>query len=508
MTQEQPEDALDPLKIRADIAPQVPPRSLSQQTGTRLRWALACSALTVLVSLATPAFLPLDLRSRPSKTNSDEVIIFTDPPGAKLLTSSLNSQGELLGFSGEPLNIRKLFEDKANPSHPRDSTSLFIKKDGYTLVQQTLTPIDLGAGVWPQKQQPILRLSSETPLIFFTDYLANYRPFLFWGVCLGTLFSAGFALALWRHNAQLAKQEKIRQSAKSEDPLTGLSILGYEVLNRMGKGATSYIYKGVWEKDWATIRALRFTRLPEVSTKEIQERRREIGVHQKLDHPNIVKFFEAQAFENTFVMVMELIEGGDLKNLLEHHAPLSPSRALPIFEKIADALDFAHSQGVTHRDLKPANVMLHKDDTPVVIDFGMAADASVAKITQTGNVKGTLAYISPEQLMGSASHVEPKVDQFAFGLMLYEALSGASAYNIEERSMNEVINDRFNPNGVTPLASAAPKTPQDVSDSLMKMIAYDSSERYSTISEGLEALRSAFRISRWDLEKKLVEPTK
>ena len=112
----------------------------------------------------------------------------------------------------------------------------------------------------------------------------------------------------------------------------------------------------------------------------LQERRREIGVHQKLDHPNIIKFYEAQAFAKTFVMVMELIEGGDLKAFLSKKAPLSPAVAIPIFEKIANALDYAHSTGVTHRDLKPANVMMRTDGTPVIIDFGMAADVSAAKI--------------------------------------------------------------------------------------------------------------------------------
>ena len=498
MSHDIPEDALDPIKIRADIAPRSQAK-LSQQKGPRLRWALIVSSAITLVCLSIPFFSPLDLRAKAPLLNSDEVMIFTDPPGAELSTDSLNNQGNRLGLSGTPLAVEKIFEGQVYP----DSAVLFITKDGYSAVQQTLTRMDLGAGMWPQKHQPILRLQTSNPIVFLTDYLPRYRPVVFGGLCLGFFSSLIWGVLLWRHSRQLAIQEAVRQRIKTEDPVSGLSLLGYEVLERRGRGATSLIYKGVLEKDWVTMRALRFTRFTEIDEKILQERRREIGVHQKLDHPNIIKFYEAQAFAKTFVMVMELIEGGDLKAFLSKKAPLSPAVAIPIFEKIANALDYAHSTGVTHRDLKPANVMMRTDGTPVIIDFGMAADVSAAKITQTGVVKGTIAYISPEQLTGIANRVGPKSDQFAFGIMLFEALSNHSPYNTEKALM-EVVSERFNPACVISFETFVPRAPQEITDVIMKMIAYDPEERYPTISDGMNALKEAFRISRWHISTKLV----
>lgn len=135
MSQNIPDDPLDPIQIRADIAPRSQGPNLSQKKGSRLRGALIVSSVTTLVCLSIPFFAPLDLRAKAPLLNSDEVVIFTDPPGAELSTDSLNNQGNRLGLSGTPLAVEKIFEGQVNP----DSAVLFITKDGYSTVQQTLT---------------------------------------------------------------------------------------------------------------------------------------------------------------------------------------------------------------------------------------------------------------------------------------------------------------------------------------------------------------------------------
>src|SRR5215218_1470890 len=151
---------------------------------------------------------------------------------------------------------------------------------------------------------------------------------------------------------------------------------------------------------------------------------REAQVVAVLSHPNIVNIFDVDVQDGQPYIVMDFAPGGSLAARLLS-GPLSLDETLRLAIPLADALAYAHSQGLIHRDLKPANVLLRPDDSPVLADFGLARPISVdsaAQITATGALMGTLAYMAPEQFSGRPA--DARTDIYAFGVMLYEMLTG------------------------------------------------------------------------------------
>ena len=151
---------------------------------------------------------------------------------------------------------------------------------------------------------------------------------------------------------------------------------------------------------------------------------REAQVVAVLSHPNIVNIFDVDVQDGQPYIVMDFAPGGSLAARLQA-GPIALDETLRLAIPLADALAYAHSQGLIHRDLKPANVLLRPDGSPVLADFGLARPIigdSAAQITATGAVMGTLAYMAPEQFSGQPA--DARSDIYAFGVMLYEMLTG------------------------------------------------------------------------------------
>jgi len=151
---------------------------------------------------------------------------------------------------------------------------------------------------------------------------------------------------------------------------------------------------------------------------------REAQVVAVLSHPNIVNIFDVDVQDGQPYIVMDFAPGGSLAARLQA-GPIALDETLRLAIPLADALAYAHGQGLIHRDLKPANVLLRLDGSPVLADFGLArpiiAD-SAAQITAAGVVSGTLAYMAPEQFSGQPA--DARADMYAFGVLLYEMLTG------------------------------------------------------------------------------------
>ena len=205
----------------------------------------------------------------------------------------------------------------------------------------------------------------------------------------------------------------------------------YEVVKELGRGAMGVVYLGKDPKIQRSV-AIKTMRLDDVEPEqsaEVKERFfREAESAGRLSHPNIVTIYDAGEEQELGFIAMEVLEGTDLKDHCRKENLLPLLRALEIVAKVADALDYAHHQGIVHRDIKPANIMLMKDGTPKVTDFGIARIAASSK-TQTGVVLGTPSYMSPEQLAGTK--VDGRSDLFSLGVVLFELLTGEKPFQAD-----------------------------------------------------------------------------
>ena len=203
----------------------------------------------------------------------------------------------------------------------------------------------------------------------------------------------------------------------------------YEIVKELGHGAMGTVYLGKDPKinRMVAIKTVRFEDdLPEEEMKAIKQRFfREAESAGNLSHPNIIRIFDAGEDYDVSYIAMELLEGEDLKKYGEKANLLPLKDVINILIRVADGLDFAHKQGVVHRDIKPANIMMLKDGSIRITDFGIARVMASSK-TQTGTVLGTPSYMSPEQVAGKK--VDGRADLFSFGVMMFEMLTGQKPF--------------------------------------------------------------------------------
>ncbi len=223
---------------------------------------------------------------------------------------------------------------------------------------------------------------------------------------------------------------------------------------------------------------------------------REARSASALNHPAIVAVYDLGQAESRTYISMELVEGQTLRQILQA-GPMTPRRALQVAAPIADGLAKAHEAGIVHRDLKPENLMVSNDGFAKILDFGLAklvGDAGVAEGLQTvsvhqtspGTVMGTVAYMSPEQASGGAA--DNRSDQFSFGLVLYELLTGQRAFSrpTAAETMSAIIRD-----DPTPLGQLNPTVPAPVRWIVDRCLAKAPADRYGSTRDLARDLASA-----------------
>ena len=157
----------------------------------------------------------------------------------------------------------------------------------------------------------------------------------------------------------------------------------------------------------------------------VERFRREARAVAQLSHPNIVTVIDRGEEDGKQFIVFELIDGENLKELVERGGPLPVRRVLELGLEVGRALAFAHAQGLIHRDVKPQNVLLNGDGRAKVTDFGIVRSLDAVGQTETGTVLGTSHYIAPEQARGE--RVDAQTDVYSFGVVLHELLTGERA---------------------------------------------------------------------------------
>jgi len=200
----------------------------------------------------------------------------------------------------------------------------------------------------------------------------------------------------------------------------------YEILEQLGGGGMAIVYKGrdTILNRLVTIKVLR----PEFTSDEdfVKRFRREAQAVASLSHPNIVSIYDVGRVDAVDYLVMEYVEGDNLKNLIRLHGPLTPVRAAQIARQISDALEHAHENNIVHRDVKPQNVLITRDGRAKLTDFGIARGATAATLTQTDTIMGSVHYLSPEQARGETTG--PRSDIYSLGVVLYEMATGTLPY--------------------------------------------------------------------------------
>lgn len=196
----------------------------------------------------------------------------------------------------------------------------------------------------------------------------------------------------------------------------------YEILDQVGGGGMSLVYRAR-DTYLNRIVAIKVLREQLTSDEEFVARfRREAQAVASLSHGNIVSIYDVGQEQGIYYLVMEMVEGRNLKEIIKERSRLPASEAVEIAKQICDALAHAHAQKIIHRDIKPHNIIITDEGKAKVTDFGIARAVSTATVTHTGSIMGSVHYFSPEQARGEIA--DEKSDIYALGVLLYEMLTG------------------------------------------------------------------------------------
>lgn len=273
----------------------------------------------------------------------------------------------------------------------------------------------------------------------------------------------------------------------------------YRILKSIGRGGMADVYLAkdlILDNEEVAIKVLRTN----YQTDQIVVARfqREARAMAELNHPNIVSIRDIGEEDGQQFLVMEYVDGSDLKKYIQDHAPLSNNEVVRIMEEVLSAMTLAHQQGIVHRDLKPQNILLTKDGTVKVTDFGIAVAFAETSLTQTNSMLGSVHYLSPEQARGSKATVQS--DIYAMGIMLFEMLTGHIPYDGD--SAVTIALQHFQ----KPLPSIIDENknvPQALENVVIKATAKRLSDRYASTFEMSRDLMTALSYNR-SREPKLV----
>lgn len=266
----------------------------------------------------------------------------------------------------------------------------------------------------------------------------------------------------------------------------GATLGRFRILGVLGEGRYATVYRAydpILERDLA-LKAPR----PELlgATRVIERFLSEAKALARLRHPRIVPIYEAGRAGNDYYIAMGLIEGQSLAERLAR-APVPPRQAAVIAADLADALAYAHEQGVVHRDVKPANIRLDEHETAYLMDFGVAYRPESGEMVTLppGSIVGTPAYLAPEQAGGGQTDVLPASDQYSLGAVLYELLCGRPPFS---GPPSYVLFHAIHVEPPSPHA-VEPKVPRPLSAICLKALAKQPERRYETCVEFAADLR-------------------
>jgi serine/threonine protein kinase len=283
----------------------------------------------------------------------------------------------------------------------------------------------------------------------------------------------------------------------------GGQLRDYQLLGKLGEGGMGTVYRAVHTKLKRVVALKVLRSWGRHDAAALARFQREMEAVGKLDHPNIVRAFDAGEADGTHFLVMEYVEGQDLARLLEGRGAFPIAEACRVVQQAAKGLDHAYRHGLVHRDIKPSNLMLTPAGQVKVLDLGLALFNDVrasgaptppgqasspemtgSRLTMPGQVMGTCDYMAPEQI-NQASTVDLRADVYSLGCTLYHLLTGQVPFPADNRYQKMQAHQVGQ---ATPLASLRPEVPEDLAKVVTKMMAKKPHDRYDTPGDVAAAL--------------------
>ena len=259
----------------------------------------------------------------------------------------------------------------------------------------------------------------------------------------------------------------------------------YEILAVLGRGGMGSVYKAQ-DLELDRLVALKVIRPELARNSAIVERfKQELRLSHTVTHRNVIRMYDLGEDAGMRFITMEMVEGRDLRSIIEERGKLPPDETVTILQQICRALEAAHAVGVLHRDLKPQNIMMDTTGRVVVMDFGLARTIEGDGMTQSGAIVGTMEYMSPEQALGK--NLDQRSDIFALGLICYEMLTGNMPYRAESALASLIRRTRER---AEPVTVHDPAIPGVLSGIVSKCLETDVEQRYKSTAEILEDLEA------------------
>lgn len=292
---------------------------------------------------------------------------------------------------------------------------------------------------------------------------------------------------------ELAPASGSSAAARTLAPADAPTLEGYTLIEEIHRGGQGVVYRATQLGTKREVALKVLLEGPYAGEGARRRFEREIELAASLRHPNVVTILDSGLNHGRYYFAMEFIRGQRLDHYVAARG-LSRDEKLALFEKVCAAVNFAHQRGVIHRDLKPPNILVDEDGEPHVLDFGLAkplssvamGESTVQVLSMSGQLIGTVAYMSPEQAAG-AHDVDVRTDIYAIGVMLYEAVTGQKPYSVDG-PLGEILrriahDDPTDPRTAAARSPARPHVDDDIATILLKSLEKDPARRYQTAGD-------------------------
>jgi hypothetical protein len=268
----------------------------------------------------------------------------------------------------------------------------------------------------------------------------------------------------------------------------GTTLAGYRIDGVAGVGGMGVVYRAT-HLALDTVYGLKVIAPQLASDASFRDRfKRECRIAASIRHPNVIPIHHAGEEDGQLFLVMDLVEGSDLRELLAQHGPMPLDRAVSIFGQVASALDAAHARGLVHRDIKPANILVEREtDHPYLTDFGLSkSTTSAGGLTKTGQWLGTVDYVAPEQVLGSST--DARTDVYALGCLLFHMLTAEVPFPKEGDAAKLWAHMNDEPPS---LRAARPDVPGEVEAVVRRAMAKNPDDRQPSAGDLAKAVQAA-----------------